>query len=184
LRFLRKRYKDPMTLDGEWKLIHVGEAQINIPAPAPGAAGPPGASPTGSPTASPSPQAGASPGAGGFSPGPPRTNTGMGAVQTTNIGTGSNQGGGPIIGVASNSKKTSIREFNGDTEYDRWLFVYDPRLEQAQPGPGGGITIASPRSSSSPTGGPGQTPGPGQMPPQGFTPPPGSSATPTAQVPR
>src|SRR5262247_3270709 len=27
IRFLRKRYKDPMTSDGEWRLIHVGEAQ-------------------------------------------------------------------------------------------------------------------------------------------------------------
>src|SRR5262249_4998915 len=30
LRFLRKRYKDPMTQDGEWRLIHVGEAEIKL----------------------------------------------------------------------------------------------------------------------------------------------------------
>src|SRR5260370_32716667 len=32
LRFLRQRYKDPMAPDGEWKLVHVGEPQINLPA--------------------------------------------------------------------------------------------------------------------------------------------------------
>src|SRR5262245_4599528 len=26
IRFLRKRYKDPMTTEGEWRLIHAGEA--------------------------------------------------------------------------------------------------------------------------------------------------------------
>ena len=28
LRFLRQEYKDPMTQDGKWRLLHVGEAQI------------------------------------------------------------------------------------------------------------------------------------------------------------
>ena len=32
-RFLRHRFKDPMTEKGEWKLIHVGEAQITVPTP-------------------------------------------------------------------------------------------------------------------------------------------------------
>src|SRR5262249_49223232 len=30
MRFLRKRYKDPMTEKGEFKLVHVGEAQITM----------------------------------------------------------------------------------------------------------------------------------------------------------
>src|ERR1041384_2906677 len=28
LRFLRKRYKDPMTADGKWKLLHVGDVKL------------------------------------------------------------------------------------------------------------------------------------------------------------
>ena len=77
----------------------------------------------------------------------------MGTLNTSNIGTGlgpNAQGGGPIIGVASTSTNTSIKEFHGANEYDQWLFVYDPRLEQG-PG-GGGISVASPRTGS-PTAG-------------------------------
>ena len=33
IRFLRKKYKDPMTGESDWKMVHFGEAQINIPAP-------------------------------------------------------------------------------------------------------------------------------------------------------
>src|SRR5215472_3411868 len=146
IRFLRKRYKDPMTTEGEWRLIHVGEAQITIPAPS----NPPGTNPAGTASPSPTPAGGASSAPGGTATAPGGQ---MGALTTQNIGTGQTFGGGPIIGVASNSKKTSIKEFNGETEYDRWLFVYDPRLEQAQNG-GGGVIVASPRSGSAPPGGP------------------------------
>ncbi len=177
VRFLRKRYKDPMNPDGEWRLIHVGEAQINIPAPSKV----PGANPAGaaSPSPSPTPSGGTSgttgPGAGSTTP----PGGQLGALATQSIGTGQTFGGGPIIGVASNSKKTSIKEFNGETTYDRWLFVYDPRLEQAQPN--GGVIIASPRTSSSPAGssssGAGAA-GPRSAPAPGFTP------TPSPQMPQ
>jgi type II secretory pathway pseudopilin PulG len=195
-RFLRHRYKDPMTTSGEWKLIHAGEAQITIPTTAgsagqqaPGQAGslttnfPPASSGLNSSTPT-SPgglnsgglstgglnQGGLNPGglggglsSGGLSgntpagtpgaAGGPQAGGQMGTMQTSNIGTGlgaNAQGGGPIIGVASTSKGKGIKEFNGASEYDQWLFVYDPRLEQA-PG-GGGVTVASPRTGS-PTNG-------------------------------
>lgn len=174
LRFLRKRYKDPMNPDGEWKLIHVGEAQITIPAPNPAASPAPGASPSPSPGSSPA----AAPPAGGPAGGTAPSGQ-MGALNTQNIGTGQTFGGGPIIGVASTSKKTSIKEFNGETEYDRWLFVYDPRLEQAQAG--GGVIIASPRTGGAPSSG---QPGPAAVPPQQLGPPGAGSPTPTPQVPQ
>ena len=186
MRFLRQRFKDPLTASGEWKLIHLGEAQINVPTAqggAPGSTGTLNSSPLGgAATPSPTPgglgassglsgglQSGNQPGAGGTT----------GTLNTSNIGTGlggSSQGGGPIIGVASTSTKTSIKEFNGNSEYDQWLFVYDPRLEQA-PG-SNGITIAAPRSASSPaTGTPaGVIPGtPGTQPVPGS---PGSTPAP------
>lgn len=39
-------------------------------------------------------------------------------------------GGGPIIGVASLSKATSIREFNHKRKYSDWQFVYDPTADR------------------------------------------------------
>jgi len=220
-RFLRHRFKDPMTEKGEWKLIHVGEAQINMPTPAsPGGIQTPGQTGSLNTTfpgtqlgAQPSPgQTGSAPAApGGFSPGgfnPGGGQTGgtqvggtqpggggqLGTLNTSNIGTGlgaNAQGGGPIIGVASTSTNKSIKEFNGVNEYDQWLFVYDPRLEQG-PG-GGGVSIGSPRTGS-PTSGavpagifaPTPAPTPVQNPPVGGTPgsptaPQQPNATPTPQ---
>jgi len=189
MRFLRKRFKDPMTPEGEWKLIHVGEAQFSLPAPGmvvPGQAGTLTTSPAGG-TASPSPSPGGLGGPSGFNTGQsgqgvglgsglgtggsgasgtPQTGTSgqMGTLTTQNIGTGTGAGGGPIMGVASMSKKTSIKEYNGNNEYDQWLFVYDPRLEQTA----GGIVIAAPRGANSPP-----MPGPPLPPvPQGGINPP------------
>lgn len=37
---------------------------------------------------------------------------------------------GPIVGVASTSKKTTIREFNKKKKYNEWQFVYDPTMDR------------------------------------------------------
>jgi type II secretory pathway pseudopilin PulG len=39
-------------------------------------------------------------------------------------------GGGPIIGVASYSKATTIREYNHKKKYNEWQFVYDPAADR------------------------------------------------------
>jgi hypothetical protein len=39
-------------------------------------------------------------------------------------------GGAPIIGVASTSKKKSIREFNKKNHYKDWMFIYDPSSDR------------------------------------------------------
>jgi hypothetical protein len=38
--------------------------------------------------------------------------------------------GGPIVGVATVSKKTTIREFNHKKRYNEWQFIYDPSLDR------------------------------------------------------
>jgi type II secretory pathway pseudopilin PulG len=37
---------------------------------------------------------------------------------------------GPIVGVASTSKKTTIREFDKKKKYNEWQFVYDPSTDR------------------------------------------------------
>jgi len=198
IRFLRKRYKDPMTGEDDWKLVHVGEAEIPLPQgnnPGLPGSGTPGLqggtftnrSGSGSTAGglgggtglsggtglgggtTPTGQAGL---VGGPQPtGTPPAGTGqLGSLTTSNIGTGQQIGGGAVIGVVSTSKKSGIKEFHDSSEYNEWLFVYDPRLEQAA-GPNGGgnagITVAAPRAGGG-AGGPvqgGQNPGtPGATP--------------------
>jgi len=38
--------------------------------------------------------------------------------------------GGPIVGVASLSKKTTIREYNHKKKYNEWQFLYDPTTDR------------------------------------------------------
>jgi type II secretory pathway pseudopilin PulG len=176
LRFLRKRYKDPMTLSGEWRLIHYGEAQLTPPNPSsvlpgattPGAGATPGVAGLSSAASSPfastfslssqtgSGQASTTPGQTGTTPG--QTGTSQGQAGTTQgassessqsgqssgqagqsgtpasqisspLGGGATFGGGPVVGVASTSKKQSIKELNLKNHYNDWEFVYDPRLD-------------------------------------------------------
>jgi type II secretory pathway pseudopilin PulG len=146
VRFLRKKYVDPMTGESDWKMVHVGEAQINIPAPNPSGNQ---SGPTGTLTTN-TLGGGNSTGAGGNSTGAGGTSSGTGTLQTGNIGNGQTVGGGQIMGVASVSKKKGIKEFNDKDEYDEWYFVYDLRLEQSG---GSGVTVASPRAGGNTTGG-------------------------------
>jgi type II secretory pathway pseudopilin PulG len=137
LRFLRKRYKDPFTGKDDWRLLHVGEVQLNLggganattplptfgggPTPQPisgGAAGTPTGSPSGIPGAS--------------TPGTPIASETGGGNQGSVFGLSG--GGGPIIGVASTKKSASIKSVDKKDHYNDWLFFYDPRLEQQQRG--------------------------------------------------
>ena len=155
VRFLRKRYKDPMTGEDNWRLVHFGEAEVKIPPPPAGSlqttnpglsggtnqAGTGPTQPTGSnnaPTLTQPFQSGG--------PGVPGGQQQNGSLTTSNIGNGQTVGGGQIIGVASTSKKKGIKEFNDKDHYNDWLFVYDLRLEQAG---GKGTTVGSPRAGTS-----------------------------------
>jgi type II secretory pathway pseudopilin PulG len=188
IRFLRKKYVDPMTGESDWKMVHVGEAEIKIPAPNPGLSGGGGTNPglggsTGSigGTGGQGGSTGSIGGTGGQggSTGSPGDGTGgqaggTGSLITNNIGNGPTIGGGQIMGVASVSKKHGIKEFNDKDEYDQWYFVYDLRLEQSG---GSGVTVAAPRAGGNTTGSSGGNKNPDAQPTPVQTPAP----TPTPQ---
>lgn len=175
IRFLRRRYKDPMTPSGEWRLIHYAEMQLSLPnaglllpgATTPGAPGT--ASSASSPFANtfsastqPAPgqattalagtsaagqavttsdqsgatgQTGTTAGASADSsqsgqasgqPGQPATPA---SQLSSPLGGGQTFGGGPVVGVASKSKKESIKILNKKDHYNEWEFVYNPQLD-------------------------------------------------------
>jgi type II secretory pathway pseudopilin PulG len=99
LRFLRRRYTDPMSQGGTWRLLHVGEVQMGTMAMLSAAS-----------------QGGTYTAAGSQS----------GVFQTTGSQGADAMGGGPIIGVASVSNRKGVHEFNGKSKYSEWYFVYDP----------------------------------------------------------
>ena len=126
LRFLRRRFKDPLTASGEWRLIHVGEAKVF-----PKGFGPPSGQPGGLGGA-------AAPGSAPTGPSAATPPVGTPAAAMTTPATGPTFGGGPIVGVASTNTQQSIKVLNDKDHYNDWEFVYDPRLEAQvpqQPGP-------------------------------------------------
>ena len=150
-RFLRKKYKDPMTEKGEWDLITAasnpgqgGSPQLQQPgrgrggAPSTGLSAPPpgrGAPPSGrgSPFGSSPSQPGFATGQPGFSPG------------------GAAPGG--ILGVRSQSKETAFRLYKGGgTHYNEWAFLFSSVSNRPGPPPGQNV--------------PGQRGRPGQVPGQ------------------
>ena len=118
LRFLRRRFKDPLTESGEWRLIHVGEAKV-IPKGFGPAGGPAGGIGGGAAASAPAPA----------SPSAETPPVGTPAAALTTPASGPTFGGGPIVGVASTSTQQSIKVLNDKDHYNEWEFVYDPRLE-------------------------------------------------------
>jgi type II secretory pathway pseudopilin PulG len=155
-KFLRKKYKDPITND-DFDLLSPNS-------PAAGQLGPqPQGGPAGTGQTGRNPQPGST-GAGQTGRNPaPATSSGRGPQ-------GGTIGAAPgIAGVASKSKATSLRVYNGRTRYNEWQFVYIPRT--AAPGTG------APGTGAPGARGPGQRGGPGPMPPgtgPGGLPPGGS----------
>src|SRR6185437_760455 len=187
IRFLRKKYVDPMTGEANWKVVHAGEAQIKLPQtnnPGLQGSGNPGLSgsstgPTGQPSPSGTPTGNASlngnGGGAGFGPSGQLGGNSLGSLATNGVGgTGQQIGGGGIIGVVSVSKDSGIKEFNDSNQYNKWMFVFDPRLEQSTAVFGGsalaGIQIAGPtaaataNSDSNSSGNPSASPSPNPSP--------------------
>lgn len=112
-RFLRKKYKDPITND-DFQPLYANQAMM------PG--GPQGA------------QSGTSgiQGASGTQQARP-----SGQVMQSGFGPTGAAAAGGIIGVTSKSKETSLRVYNGRTRYNEWAFVHVQTSQRpGQPGPG------------------------------------------------
>jgi translation initiation factor IF-2 len=163
-RFLRKKYKDPITKD-DFNLLPAG-AGTPTPGQTPGQRPPPagGSGPTrGGTTVAPQPTQQTGQGQRGA---PAGNNAGAGSLRGVSpIGTPGAGGGttAGIGGVASKSKDPSIRLYNGRGHYNEWAFVYQPQVQQA--GRGGAPGTAQPGQIGQPPGqrgGPGLPGGPGQ----------------------
>ena len=100
-RFLRKKYKDPMTKDGEFQLI---------PASGQGAPGAPGG-----------PGAPGAPGAVGTVPQQGQRGRPASGLDGGSRGPAGAQGG--ILGVVSKSTESSVRLYLGRSKYNEWAFV-------------------------------------------------------------
>jgi type II secretory pathway pseudopilin PulG len=137
-KFLRKKFKDPITNDDFAPVL------LSVSAPQRGA---------------PGTQRGGAP------PGGPQGSGRGGAAPTTGAASGSTPGsptGAGITGVTSKSKEVSIRLYKGRNHYNEWLFVYTPPA----PAPGPAGAPGAPGRGGPRGGGP-QGPGNPQIPPLG-----------------
>jgi len=171
LRFLRKRYTDPLNRDPatgkerDFKLLHQQDVPLNIAmvggvgaggigtggaqgglqgangiagallgaqAGSPAQATPNSSSPANANSANAEDDDEKDSGSPGSSPS--SSSSSSSSSGSSPLGSGSNGqtfGGGPILGVASTSKKESIRVFSDKNHYKDWLFLY---LHQADRG--------------------------------------------------
>ncbi|MBZ5719467.1 MAG: hypothetical protein LAO03_03715 [Acidobacteriia bacterium] len=179
LRFLRKRYKDPIT-GQDFKVLHVGEVQLSFGAGIAGATPAGGLNPAAAQGLSAIATAQRQFAAANK---PPDENAGEGddSSKKPDSSSGDNLsgitfGGGPIVGVVSASKNETIREFNKKKHYNQWQFIYDPSSDRGgllstpnQPplqGAGGGIGAGAAGAQGGIPGQPGQPVQPPAQPAQ------------------
>ena len=198
-RYLRKKYKDPITND-DFVVLPPGQ---NLPG-APAAPGQRGTAPgrgagSGSGTGTGTGIGGSGTGTGtGIGSAPTRGSQSTTAPQPSTSQPSSRGGlqpvgsqpggvGGSLAGVAgvtSKSKEQSIRLYNGRNHYNEWAFIYTPQLQPGQTGTTPPGVISGPQRGQQPggPGGRGQQPGndpfgrgrgnePGQRGPNPFGPP-------------
>jgi len=157
IRFLRKRYKDPIN-GKDFKILHLQDVSLNngpvlgqalgpgatqAPVFGPGGSLPPGLQraasqapaqgQSGSTDNSDNPDSGNSQSSSSSSSdsGSSSSNTSSSSGGGSSSGPGGTVfGGGPILGVASTSNAKTIREFDKKNHYKDWLFIYDPTSDR------------------------------------------------------
>lgn len=190
LRFLRKRYKDPIT-GQDFKILRLGDpklmgmGQMGLVG-APGGAIKPGLVNPNMPQVTGLPQSlnTVTLNAGSSNPSDaaanPNSSVSSSSSSSSDTSSSTQQvfGGGLILGVACNSEAKTIREFYNKNHYNDWLFIYDPTGDRggllngpAQMGFGNGVGGLLPPSAGQlqrpPNSGPsapGQPPGPNPNP--------------------
>ena len=120
--FLRKKYTDPMTRDGQFEIVYQGTLlQRQAAAGGRGATTPMGVPVQG--------RAGTTGQLG-------RSGTGFSQQPGSAFGSQATGPQGGVVGVASKSKEKSLRIFDGRTVYSEWQFVWVPS-QQMRTGPAG-----------------------------------------------
>jgi len=139
IRFLRKRYEDPMATDGKWKIAHLNDIKLpgvegimkTAPNTAAGAAA----------TSSGSSQSGEGKDGEDEKKKDEATVSTIGkasAAEGEDSGDGNSSsafGGevlGPMLGVMSKSNRTGIHTFNDKSHYNEWYFIYAPTQDHGQ----------------------------------------------------
>jgi type II secretory pathway pseudopilin PulG len=160
IRFLRRRYKDPLTKDGNWRLLHITDVQQGVSNPNFGVSqggnfnptqggaaaqslgglaaiaqgNPGGQTPDGSQPGGASTgifgSTGSTPGQPSGAPGQPTSTTTTSSSSSSFGQTGQTYGAGGIVGVASMDKDKSIRVFGQKANYNKWMFIYDPSQDR------------------------------------------------------
>lgn len=153
-KFLRRKYKDPMTKNGDFEILYQNSAAA-LPGQASESARMPGQRAT-----QPTPQQ-------------PQQ---QGQLQSAFGFTGQTAGPrGGMLGVASKSKEKALRLYKGRTRYNEWQFVYSAATNN--PGaPGGPPGLPRPGQGGTNPGGGFPTPG-GTGPGGGFGPKTGQPGT-------
>jgi len=206
LRFLRKRYKDPIT-GQDFKLLYLSDVPAalgpglagggltpganagnqfgqtangfgsgnfgataqpssNSAANAPAAPAPPASPDAASPGGAAADNSGspdqAASGSSTSTPTQSANQAGGSKSASTDKLAGQTFGGGPIVGVVSTSKKESIRVFNKENHYNKWLFIYNPQMDRGgllntpnQPALQGATPVGQPAGAAGTSGTPG-----------------------------
>jgi type II secretory pathway pseudopilin PulG len=179
VRFLRKKYTDPITSKDDWAPIHFGENKVptvmgffGVPLTTSSIAGTgPGGIGSGNQAISSSAISNENPVPGGNS-----SNSSNGSSDSSTGG--QTFGGAGIIGFSIPSERRSLLVYKKQDHFNQWEFVYDPIVDSGinLRGAGAGIGAApgTPGSSNGNPLNPGGS-GPGSPgPPSGYQPPPGA----------
>jgi len=183
IRFLRRRYLDPLTGKDDWAPIQFGQARpavgffgqkiINTGGQSPSG---PGLGPStigtglGGNAASSSDSGGSAGGSNstsstntgtaGTGPSGPNAGSPFGPSGSAGNPLSSNQlsgrtfGGGAIVGVSVPLEKESLKEFQQKTHYNEWQFVYDPTMDPTlRGGTGAGAATGIPGAAGNLPGG-------------------------------